>query len=221
MFRLLFMTFWGDYKGIQVDDHGHAHAVSGHANNGHGEPHESPAVMLVPLMILAVLSAVGGLVGIHNGFEHFLEPVFGSEFPKAITEGSGNTEWLLMGISVLFSFAGLILAYVLYVSKPYLPEKIAASLGAFYKAVLNKYYVDEIYAKVFVKPLVDASTSILWQGVDRRVIDDSVNNAADGAQRVSDEVRHMQSGNLRSYAGWIASGAAVVIAYMIWQGLGQ
>jgi NADH-quinone oxidoreductase subunit L len=221
MFRLLLMTFWGDYKGIQVDDHGHAHAVSGHANNGHGEPHESPMVMLVPLMILAVLSAVGGLVGIHNGFEHFLEPVFGSEFPKAITEGSGNTEWLLMGISVLFSFAGLILAYVLYVSKPYLPEKIAASLGAFYNAVLNKYYVDEIYAKVFVKPLVDASTSILWQGVDRRVIDDTVNSAADGAQHVSDEVRHMQSGNLRSYAGWIASGAAVVIAYMLWQGLGQ
>jgi NADH-quinone oxidoreductase subunit L len=177
--------------------------------------------MLVPLMILAVLSAVGGLVGIHNGFEHFLEPVFGSEFPKAITEGSGNTEWLLMGISVLFSLTGLILAYVLYVSKPYLPEKIAASLGTFYNAVLNKYYVDEIYAKVFVKPLVDASTSILWQGVDRRVIDDTVNNAADGAQRVSDEVRHMQSGNVRSYAGWIASGAAVVIAYMIWQGLGQ
>jgi NADH-quinone oxidoreductase subunit L len=221
MFRLLFMTFWGDYKGIQVDDHGHAHAVSRYANNGHGEPHESPLVMLVPLMILAVLSAVGGLVGIHNGFEHFLEPVFGSEFPKAITEGSGNTEWLLMGISVLFSLTGLILAYVLYVSKPYLPEKIAASLGTFYNAVLNKYYVDEIYAKVFVKPLVDASTSILWQGVDRRVIDDTVNNAADGAQRVSDEVRHMQSGNVRSYAGWIASGAAVVIAYMIWQGLGQ
>ena len=215
MFRLLFMTFWGDYKGIQVDDHGHAHAAPGHSGHGHGEPHESPMVMLVPLMILAVLSAVGGLVGIHNGFEHFLEPVFGSEFPKTITEGSGNTEGLLMGISVLFSFAGLILAYVLYVSKPYLPEKIAASLGAFYGAVLNKYYVDEIYAKVFVKPLVDGSTRILWQGVDRKVIDDTVNDAADGARHVSDEVRHMQSGNVRSYAGWIASGAAVVIATIL------
>ncbi|MBZ5689572.1 MAG: NADH-quinone oxidoreductase subunit L [Acidobacteriia bacterium] len=216
MFRLLFMTFAGDYRGTQVDSHGHAH--SAHGDHGHGEPHESPAVMLVPLIILAFLSLVGGLVGIHNGFEHFLEPVFGSEFPKTITEGSGNTEWLLMGFSVLFSFTGLILAYVLYVSKPYLPAKIAASLGAFYDAVLNKYYVDEIYAKVFVKPLVDGSTKILWQGVDRKVIDDTVNNAADGARQVSDEVRHMQSGNVRSYAGWIASGAAVVIAYMIWWG---
>ncbi|HVN21547.1 MAG TPA: NADH-quinone oxidoreductase subunit L [Dongiaceae bacterium] len=220
MFRLLFMTFWGDYKGIKVDDHGHAHAAHDHGGHGHGEPHESPMVMLAPLMILALLSLVGGLVGIHNGFEHFLEPVFGSEFPKAIAE-PGNTEWLLMGISVLFSVAGLVLAYVLYVSKPYLPEKISASLGAFYDAVVNKYYVDEIYAKIFVKPLVDASTSILWQGVDRKVIDDSVNNAADGARHVSDEVRHMQSGNLRSYAGWIASGAAIVIAYMIWRGVGQ
>ena len=221
MFRLLFMTFWGDYKGIRVDDHGHAHTAHGHGEHGHGEPHESPMVMLAPLMILALLSLVGGFVGIHNGFEHFLEPVFGPEFPKTITEGSGNTEWLLMGISVLFSFAGLILAYLLYVSKPYLPQKIANSLGAFYDAVVNKYYVDEIYAKMFVKPLVDASTAILWQGLDRKVIDDTVNNAADGARHVSDEVRHMQSGNLRSYAGWIASGAAIVIAYMIWRGVGQ
>jgi NADH-quinone oxidoreductase subunit L len=221
MFRLLFMTFWGDYKGIQVDDHGHAHATHGHGDHGHGEPHESPMVMLIPLMILAVLSTVGGLVGIHNGFEHFLEPVFGSEFPKAITEGSGNTEWLLMGVSVLFAFAGLILAYVLYVSKPYLPEKIANSLNGFYKAVLNKYYVDEIYAKLFVKPLVDGSTAILWQGIDRKVIDDTVNDAAESARHVSDEVRQMQSGNLRSYAGWIAAGAAVLIAYMIWLGVGR
>ena len=221
MFRLLFMTFWGDYKGIQVDDHGHAHATHGHGDHGHGEPHESPMVMLIPLMILALLSTVGGLVGIHNGFEHFLEPVFGSDFPKSIAEGSGNIEWLLMGVSVLFAFTGLILAYILYVSKPDLPEKIANSLNGFYKAVLNKYYVDEIYAKVFVKPLVDGSTAILWQGVDRKVIDDTVNNAADGARHVSDEVRHMQSGNLRSYAGWIAAGAAVLIAYMIWLGVGR
>jgi NADH-quinone oxidoreductase subunit L len=108
---------------------------------------------------------------------------------------------------------------VLYIGKPALPRRIADSLNGFYTAVLNKYYVDELYAKLFVKPLVDGSTTILWQGVDRRVIDDSVNNAADGARRVSDEVRHQQSGNLRSYAGWIAAGSAAVIAYMIWMGV--
>ena len=221
MFRLLFMTFFGDYRGVQVDDHGRAHTAHGHSGHGHGEPHESPMVMLVPLIILAFLSLIGGLVGIHNGFEHFLEPVFGLEFPQGLTEGSGGTELLLMSISVLFSLTGAVLAYILYVSKPYLPQKIADSLGSFYNAVLNKYYVDELYAKIFVKPLVDGSTEILWQGVDRKVIDDTVNNAADGARHVSDEVRHMQSGNLRSYAGWIAAGAALVIAYMLWRGVGR
>jgi len=219
MFRLLFMTFFGDYRGTEVDSHGRAH--SAHGDHGHGDPHESPMVMLVPLMILAVLSLVGGLVGIHNGFEHFLDPVFGQEAAKRATEGSSGIEFLLMGVSVLFAVGGLVLAYVLYVSKPYLPQKIAHALGSFYDVVLNKYYVDEVYAKIFVKPLVDGSTSILWQGVDRKVIDDTVNNAADGALHVSDEVRHMQSGNVRSYAGWIASGAAVVIAYMIWRGMGR
>ena len=114
--------------------------------------------------MLAILSTVGGLVGIGNHFEHFLSPVFGSEFPARIAEGSGTTELLLMGVSVLLAFAGAFLAYILYVSKPYLPQKIADSVGGFYEAVLHKYYVDEIYAAVFVKPLIDGSTSILWQG---------------------------------------------------------
>ena len=221
MFRLLFMTFFGDYRGAQVDAHGHAHAAHGHDDHGHGEPHESPMVMLVPLMILAVLSIVGGLVGIGNRFENFLAPVFGSgEVPEAAGEAaSRGTELLLMGISVAVAVMGFLLAFVLYVSKPYLPRKIADSLNGFYTAILNKYYVDELYAKLFVKPLVDGSTSILWQGVDRKIIDDTVNNAADGARNISDNVRHMQSGNLRSYAGWIAAGSAVVIAYMIWMGV--
>jgi NADH-quinone oxidoreductase subunit L len=219
MFRLLFMTFFGDYHGAQVDSHGHG--SHGHDGHGHGEPHESPMVMLAPLMILALLSVVGGLVGIGNRFEHFLEPVFRSgAAAEAAGEAAGRgTELLLMGVSVTVAVLGFILAYVLYVRKPYLPQKIADGLNGFYTAVLNKYYVDELYAKLFVKPLIDGSTTILWQGVDRKVIDDTVNNAADGALHVSDEVRHMQSGNLRSYAGWIAAGSAVVIAYMIWMGV--
>jgi NADH-quinone oxidoreductase subunit L len=226
MFRLLFMTFFGDYRGAQVDEHGHAHATHGHDQHGHdedshGEPHESPMVMLVPLMILALLSVVGGLVGIGNRFEHFLDPVFSSgAAAESAGEAAGKlTEYVLMGISVGVAFLGLILAYVLYISKPYLPQRIADGLNGFYTAVVNKYYVDELYAKLFVKPLVDGSTNILWQGVDRRIIDDTVNNAADGARHVSDEVRHMQSGNLRSYAGWIAAGSAAVIAFMIWMGV--
>jgi NADH-quinone oxidoreductase subunit L len=223
MFRLLFMTFFGDYRGAPVDPHGQSSQAHGDGGHGHGEPHESPMVMLVPLMILAFLSVVGGLVGIGNRFEHFLAPVFGSgDLAEAAGEAASHgTELLLMVVSVIVAFSGAILAYMLYISKPYLPQKIADALNGFYTAVVHKYYVDELYAKLFIKPLIDGSTSILWQGIDRTVIDDTVNDAADGARHVSDEVRHMQSGNLRSYAGWIAAGAAVVIAYMVWQGAGR
>jgi len=221
MFRLLFMTFFGDYRGAHVDEHGHGSHGHGDDGHGHGEPHESPMVMLVPLMILALLSIVGGFVGIGDRFDHFLAPVFGQATEGAGEAASHATELLLMAVSVTVAVLGFLLAYTLYVSKPYLPQKIADSLGTFYNAVLNKYYVDELYAKVFVKPLVDGSTSILWQGIDRKVIDNTVNDAADGARHVSDEVRHMQSGNLRSYAGWIAAGAAVIIAYMVWMGVGR
>jgi NADH-quinone oxidoreductase subunit L len=215
MFRLLFMTFFGDYRGAKVDEHGHG--SHGHDEHGHGEPHESPMVMLAPLMILALLSLVGGLVGIDNHFEHFLAPVFGAG--QTIEAASRRTELLLMGISVVVAVLGSVLAYWLYCLRPELPQQIADSLDGFYEAVVHKYYIDELYAAVFVRPLIDGSTRILWQGVDRKIIDAAVNEAGDGARHVSDEVRHMQSGNIRSYAGWIAAGSAVVIAFMIWMGV--
>jgi NADH-quinone oxidoreductase subunit L len=218
MFRLLYMTFFGDYRGAQVDAHGHG--SDGHDSHGHGEPHESPMVMLVPLMILAVLSLVGGFVGWGNHFERFIAPVFGAGEVTA-EAASRVTEWLLMIVSVTVAALGWWLAYLLYHQRPDLPQKIADSLGSFYQTLVHKYYVDEIYAAVFVKPLVDCSTRILWQGVDRKIIDAAVNDSADGARHASDEVRQMQSGNIRSYAGWIAAGSAVVIAFMIWMAVGR
>src|ERR1700688_1834133 len=107
MFRLLYMTFFGDYHGAQVDEHGHGshgHASHGNDDHGHGSPHESPVVMLVPLMILAVLSLVGGLVGIGDRFENFLAPVFGAR--EVAEAASHTTELLLMGVSVAVAFLG-------------------------------------------------------------------------------------------------------------------
>jgi NADH-quinone oxidoreductase subunit L len=215
MFRLWYMTFFGEYRGEragQGHDDPHAH---------HG-PHESPKVMLVPLIILAVLSLVGGWIGIRGVFEHFLAPVFnaGKELAGATPEAAGHgTESLLMALSVTAAGVGWYLAHLLYYRRPELPARIAVALGEVYEAVVHKYYVDEIYATLFVKPLVDGSTRILWHGVDQGVIDAAVNDSAQGARHVSDAARHMQSGNLRSYAGWVAAGGAVVIAYMIWMGV--
>jgi NADH-quinone oxidoreductase subunit L len=211
MFRLLYMTFFGDYRGGRPSAHGQD--LHGDAH-GHGEPHESPMVMLVPLMILALLSLVGGFVGWGHHFEHFLAPVFGPA--EGVEAASHATELALMGISVALALLGWWLAYLLYCARPELPQKIADSLGGLYETVVHKYYIDEIYAALFVKPLIDGSTQILWHGVDQKVIDAAVNDAGEGARHISDEARHMQSGNVRSYAGWIAAGSAAVIAFMIW-----
>jgi NADH-quinone oxidoreductase subunit L len=242
MFRLWFMTFFGEYRGAAGETHAHAeHAGHGtHSNasappgvpasHGHGGIHESPKVMLIPLVILAILSVAGGWVNIGKNFEKFLEPAFRSgataynlseaaaQAGKAVG-GQASTELLFTLTSVLAATLGLLLAWLLYKSHPELPDKIAASLNGLYDAVVHKYYVDELYAVLFVKPLIDGSRKILWQGVDQGIIDAAVNDAAGGARHVSDSFRHMQSGNLRSYAGWIALGAAVVIAYMIWMAL--
>jgi NADH-quinone oxidoreductase subunit L len=237
MFRLWFMTFFGEYRGEAEAAHGHEYpgvhgihdaALTGaFASHGHGGVHESPRVMLVPLMILAALSVCGGWIGIAR-FERFLAPAFSSHHVTRLvaltTEQSAkimeteHLELLFTAISVAAAFLGLFFAWLLYQRRPQLPQEIADGLGGFYNAVVHKYYVDEFYAAVFVKPLVEGSSRILWHGIDQDVIDATVDKSAGGAREVSDSVRYMQSGNLRSYAGWVAAGAAVVIAYMVWMG---
>src|SRR5208283_875221 len=225
MFRLMYMTFGGDYRGADAHSAHHARAHDSHGHgHGHGEPHESPWIMLGPLVVLAILSLYRGFVGWGNHFEHFLDPVFKAAAEPGMQEpvreaGEKSLEYILMGISVSVAALGWLLAHLLYSSRPQLPGRIAESLGGLYKAVANKYYVDELYALLFVKPLVDGSTTILWHDVDQGVIDATVNNSSEAARDVSDEVRHMQSGNLRSYAGWVAAGGALVIAYMVWMGV--
>ncbi|MGH9545363.1 MAG: NADH-quinone oxidoreductase subunit L [Terriglobales bacterium] len=253
MFRLWFMTFFGEYRGTAEAEHGDsAHGDSGNDDtragapappgHGHGGIHESPRVMVIPLVVLAVLSFAGGWIGVpaalggSNRFDKFLGPVFHSSMSALGAEGRGDMaapekdtegpesqaghgiELLFTGISVLTGLLGFGLAWLLYYRNPRLPQQIAAGLGGLYQAVVHKYYIDELYATLFVKPLIAGSAQILWHGIDQDVIDAAVDNGAHGAREVSDSVRHMQSGNLRSYAGWVAAGAAAVIAYMIWMG---
>jgi NADH-quinone oxidoreductase subunit L len=243
MFRLWFMTFFGTYRGTAEDTHGDSSHGPDHGHgHGHGGIHESPWVMVGPLVVLAVLSVTGGWIGVpgslggDNRFEKFLSPVFHSSIavsgaeshgvatpPEKETESpepqaSHSKELIFTGISVFAGIFGFLLAWQLYYRDPQLPQKIAASLGGLYEAVVHKYYIDELYATLFVKPLIAGSALILWHGIDQNVIDASLDNSAHGANQVSDSARHMQSGNLRSYAGWVAAGAAAVIVYMIWTG---
>jgi NADH-quinone oxidoreductase subunit L len=209
MFRLWFLTFFGEPRG-----------------EGAQHPHESPWIMLGPLVVLAVLSVIGGYVGVphalggENHFERFLAPV--TALPGAAEHAAAaadvGMERLLTLASVGAFALGFLFAWLLYSKRRDLPEKIAGALGGIYQTVLNKYYVDEGYNAVIVQPVVEGSTKLLWRGVDAGLIDGSVNHAAGDVRKISDTLRHMQSGSVRSYAGWVAAGAAIVVAYLIWVG---
>jgi NADH-quinone oxidoreductase subunit L len=230
MFRLWFMTFFGEYRGAKADA-GHGHD----AHDGHGEPHESPMIMIAPLVVLAILSFCGGWVGIHNKFDGFLSPVTKLQVPNTPAaestlmpheqqkseESGAPIELILMITSVGVAVIGFGAAWYLYKAHPEKPGELAKSAGGLYTAVLNKYYVDEFYGATIVKPILLLSTSILWRGIDVAVIDGALNGSAAGAQETSRGVGRMQSGNIRSYAGWVAVGAAVVIGYMVYVGVGR
>jgi NADH-quinone oxidoreductase subunit L len=208
MFRLIFLTFFGKER---YDEH-HVHV------------HESPKNMLIPLMILAVLSIIGGWLaapafwGGTDYFTKFLEPVFAGGATEAATaEAAAHAlEVPLAIVAVITALIGLGVAWWLYLKKPEKPAELAKSMSGPYKTLLHKYYVDELYAAVVVKPLMWFSTHVLWQTVDVQMIDGAVNGIAHGTSEVGDGVRHAQSGNTRSYAVWVVIGAIVVIAIIFW-----
>jgi NADH-quinone oxidoreductase subunit L len=202
MFRLIFLTFFGKQR---YDEH-HVHV------------HESPWSMLGPLVILAVLSIFGGwfaLPAFWGGpdyFANFLAPVFAGGESAAAEAAAHSLELPLAGVAVLTALIGFVLAFWLYISRPGKPEALAKSMRGVYNTLLNKYYVDELYAAVIVKPLMWVSTNVLWKFIDVDAIDGTVNGIASGATSIGDTVRHAQSGNTRSYAVWVVIGALVVIA---------
>jgi NADH-quinone oxidoreductase subunit L len=205
MFRLIFLTFFGKER---YDEH-HVHV------------HESPKNMLVPLMILAVLSMVGGWLaapafwGAPDYFAKFLEPVFaqsGVAESGAAEAAAHALEIPLAIVAVITALMGFGIAYWLYIRQPGKPAEFAKSMKGAYSTLLHKYYVDELYAAVVVKPLLWLSTKVLWQTVDVQIIDGAVNGVAHGAIEVGDNVRQAQSGSTRSYAVWVIIGAIAVIA---------
>ena len=233
MFRLWFMTFFGELKLGEADTGHDAHTAQSHSHghaddaHGHGGVHESPWIMLAPLVILAILSIVGGWVGIpealkgSNHFEQFLAPAIQTPALTEAAPESASLEVIFAGISVAAALIGFILAWLLYYKRPELPDRITARIHGLYLLVVHKYHIDEGYGLLFVKPLLALSKYVLWRGVDQQIIDGTVNGAASAATGIGGGLRRMQSGNIRSYAAWVAAGGAAVIAYMIWWGVHQ
>jgi NADH-quinone oxidoreductase subunit L len=186
MFRLYALTFLGDHRG---DLHHHT-------------PHESPRAMTIPLIVLAVLSIVGGLVGIpelfmNNGhrLEVFLLPVFenSKQYMEQHEHPSHSTEWMLLAVSV-----SLIALVILMAVRKFAKGKVSEEATGLGKLLQNKWYVDEFYESLIVKPLLALGT-VLNNVVERNAIDRLVNGVGRAVQYSSRQLRLLQSGNVGGY----------------------
>jgi NADH-quinone oxidoreductase subunit L len=183
VFRAWFLAFFGEYRG-------HHHA------------HESPITMTLPLVILAILSAIGGYIKI----PHWLGPQFGP------TEYENSTAMI---VSATLGILGILLALLLYVIRPKLAESAKQAAGPLYTLVENKYYVDEIYAAVIVAPIEGISSFLLWHGVDEGLVDSlAVNGLGRLIRGVGSLLRQLQSGSIRNYATWVLAGSLLVIFFI-------
>ena len=184
VFRAIFLAFYGKYR-------------------GEAHPHESPFVMIGPLVVLAALSLAGGRLFNVPGF---LAPLF-----PPVEEGHDIGPVV---VSVAFGLAGIALAWLFYVAKPGLPDQVATTFNGLYKLIYNKYFVDEIYGAVVVNPVVSGSREVLWKGVDVAVIDGAVNGVGNRARGIGGVLKRLQSGNIRSYAAWVLLGSVFLLFIM-------
>jgi len=232
MFRLLFMTFFGQSRAPEE--------VKKHI-------HESPRVMTIPMAILAVLSIIGGYVGIphifwggFNKIGEFLAPVVGghgealkghaalslqkvayaAEGSSATAQGPhfASMELTLMAISVAIALVGIFIAYVLYIKRPDLPGILAEKRKTLYRVLINKYFVDEIYEFCFIDSLKALGTG-LWKGFDDSVIDGAVNGTGRLIIGWSGVLRKIQTGFVQSYAFSMVIGGVIVVGYYVFRAI--
>jgi len=181
--------------------------------------HESPASMIVPMMLLAVLSVFGGLIGVPqvlggvNRIGTWLSRLIAYEVSHAPEEGAA--EMVLMVITLLWSLHFAVLGWVIYSQRREWPEAVARRFGFIYRLVANKYYVDEIYDFLIVRPLNWVSTKILWQTVDDTFIDGiAVHGTARTVGVWANVVSMAETGVLQQYLLYFLIGAVVVVGYL-------
>ena len=195
MFRLIFVTFYGESR-VEPD-------VASHL-------HESPPVMWVPLAILAIPSALIGLLlgwgGHGSWFHHFTKSVF----PEAHHEASGNVV-LFMVISSIVGLAGIAFAWMRYSKRVPSMEPT----NALHKLIANKYYIDEIYNALIVQPIKNGSHYLLWRIVDNGVIDGIVNGVASVIQIIGGTLRRLQTGIVQAYIVSMVLGIVLFLAYYL------
>ena len=231
--RLMFMTFHGQARPAHADAHGHdshKHDDHKHDDHGHGahEPHESPLVMLVPLGVLALGAVLAGVVfanyfiGVgHHGTADPYKVFWGA----SIFEAKGNhilhamheiPGWVGWAPFVAM-LSGLALAYLYYIRAPWLPAATAKAFKPLYLFFLNKWYFDELYDRLFVRPALWIGRA-LWKGGDGAVIDGAIDGTAGSVTRMTDRVVKLQTGYVYTYAFWMLTGVAAIITWFMLNG---
>jgi NADH-quinone oxidoreductase subunit L len=204
MFRLLFLTFFGEFRGTEEQRH---------------HLHESPASMTLPLIVLAILSAVGGFMGApmfvgKHYLGDYLAPIFTYSrqiLPAAFnTEPEHNTELMLMGISVLVAVIGIVVAYVMYVARAQRPAEDDAQRSAPENLVYHKYYIDELYNGIIVKPVMALSNG-LYRFVENGVIDPIANGFGRVTLAGGQLLRFVQTGSVETYLLLMVLGIVLIL----------
>ncbi|KAA6464699.1 NADH-quinone oxidoreductase subunit L [Acidobacteria bacterium AB60] len=215
MFRLWYLAFLGESR---ADLHAEDEGALVHARSDtkltleaehHHTPHESPWSMLGPLVILAVLSVIGGWVGAGR-FGAFLAPSVGARTAEA---ASNTLEITLTALAVLIAVIGWFVAHRLY--RNYAGEEPLARASFPYKLLTHKYWVDELYGTLIVKPILAVSRFVLEMLVDFAILGGIAWLLAGMASFGGALLQRWQSGNLRSYAAWLAAGAAALLLFAL------
>ena len=208
MFRMMYLTFNGSFRGTTDQEH---------------HLHESPASMTIPLIILAVLSALGGLIGIPavlgggHWLENFLAPVFEVSTTKtsALTLDH-TTEYVLMAISVTAALLSMVYAYVRYVKQGHIPASDRTDRGLLARLSYNKFYIDEVYNSFITRPL-DALSGFFYKIVDKAGIDGIVNGFGKGAVEASKSFRLLQTGMVGFYIFMMVAGILALLFYSMYK----
>jgi NADH-quinone oxidoreductase subunit L len=251
MFRILWMTFFGEHRGVpeghghgDEDGHGvaasdrhegdHDHGAGDHGHgHHHGKPQESHWTMTVPLVVLAVLSAFAGFLGvphllgnvaglhIPNLLHDWYHPVFAnSEVPmKAGLDHAAGLEGGLMALSLGVALFAIFVTMRIWKGKDALYDPIKAHTPGVHEILWNKYYVDELYQIALIGPLVMFSREVLWRIVDEVIIDGAVNGAAGFAKQTADKLGRLQNGDVGQYATVMVGGLLFVLLCLAGYGL--
>lgn len=200
MFRMLFLTFFGKFRGTHEQEH---------------HLHESPSSMTIPLMVLAALSVVGGALGLPefwhmpNWMSEHLSPIILHKNPTAL---SHTTEWTLMGLAVVAAGVVIYFAHAMFITNGVLPLENEEKMKPWQKLIYNKYYVDEFYDAVVRKPL-DLISTAFYKFLDLQVIDGLVNGVGSMVKGTGNVVRLLQSGNIGFYIVSMVLGVVLILLF--------